>query len=407
MPRPRLEWAAVLLGLGVNACASHPPHTAPLPTSAPLAARLAGAQHVLDSAITAGAAPGAVLAVSIKGERFVYATGWLGVGDATRPSASTLYDMASLTKVIVLTTLAMEAVEEGKLDLDAPVVNYLPDFARGTGDKTHVTVRDLLLHDSGLPAHRPLWRESFVRKGAILRTITSDLVTPPGTEMVYSDLGAITLTTILEQLYGRRIDKLFAARVTRPLGLQRMRYLPPRSWRSEIAPTENDPWRGRILRGEVHDENAGRLDGVSGHAGLFASAEDLLRFGEWALAGALGRTIPDVPAPPREFATWTVTQDHPRGSSRGLGWDTPSGVSSAGSIMSSRSFGHTGFTGTSIWVDPTREVVIVLLTNRVNPTRNTPKFGLIRPVVADAVMSALFPGAAPREPSRAPHRSPN
>ncbi|MEP6591502.1 MAG: serine hydrolase domain-containing protein [Gemmatimonadota bacterium] len=399
----------LLLSLAtLGACGGHPPTVVPLPRSDALAAQLAPAARVLDSAIAAGAAPGAVLAVSLRGERFVYGTGRLGIDDATRPTGTTLYDMASLTKVIVLTTLAMEAVEEGKLDLDRTVVSYLPDFARGTGDKQRVTVRDLLLHDSGLPAHRPLWKETFVRKGAILRTITSDLVTPPGLHMVYSDLGAITLTTILESLYGKRVDALFAERVSGPLGLRRMRYLPPKGWRSEIAPTENDPWRGRILRGEVHDENAGRLDGVSGHAGLFADAEDLLRFGEWALAGSLGRMAPGTTVtPPKEFASWTVTQDTPKGSSRGLGWDTPSGLSSAGTIMSTRSFGHTGFTGTSIWVDPTREVVIVLLTNRVNPTRDTPKFGLIRPTVADAVMRALFPDAPPREPARAARRSPN
>lgn len=402
----RAPFCLIVSGL-VGACTSHPPRTTPMPSSTSLVARLTPVQRVLDSAIAAGAAPGAVLAVSVKGERFVYATGKLGVDDATKPSGSTLYDMASLTKVIVLTTLAMDAVSEGKLDLDAPVVQYLPEFGRGAGDKVHVTVRDLLLHDSGLPAHRPLWKESFVRKGAILRTVTSDLNTPPGTEMVYSDLGAITLTTILEKLYSTRVDKLFASKVSGPLGLQRMRYLPPKGWWSEIAPTENDPWRGRILRGEVHDENAGRLGGVSGHAGLFASAEDLLRFGEWALAGSLGRTLPGTVAPPREFAAWTIRQDHPKGSSRGLGWDTPSGVSSAGSIMSARSFGHTGFTGTSIWVDPTREVIIVLLTNRVNPTRNTPKFGLIRPAVADAVMRTLFPGEPPREPAQPPRRSSN
>ena len=216
--------------------------------------------------------------------------------------------------------------------------------------------------------------------------------------MVYSDLGDFTLTTIIEKLYGKRLDKLFAERVTGPLRLERMRYLPPSSWRSEIAPTENDPWRGRVLRGEVHDENAARLDGVSGHAGLFSDAEDLLKFGEWALAGALSRDYGGFEGPqaPTEFATWTIRQNHPAGSSRAIGWDTPSGVSSAGSFMSARSFGHTGFTGTSIWVDPEREIVIVLLTNRVNPTRTTPKFGLIRAVTADAVMRAVFPDATPR-----------
>ena len=401
------SFAGAALTLALAACASSPPRALPLPISAPLAARLAPAQRVLDSAIAAGAAPGAVLAVSVKGERYVSGTGALGIGDEIRPSGSTLYDMASLTKVIVLTTLAMDAVEEGRLDLDAPVVSYLPDFARGSGEKSRVTVRDLLLHDSGLPAHRRLWKETFVREGAILRTITSDLDAPPGTRMVYSDLGAITLTTILEKLYGARVDRIFATKVSGPLGLQRMRYLPPKGWRSEIAPTENDPWRGHLLRGEVHDENAARLAGVSGHAGLFASAEDLLRFGEWALAGALGRSTPGARQPPRAFRTWTLTQDHPTGSSRGLGWDTPSGVSSAGTIMSARSFGHTGFTGTSVWIDPTRVVVIVLLTNRVHPTRDTPKFGLIRPTVADAVMRALFPGEPAREPDALPHRSPD
>jgi CubicO group peptidase (beta-lactamase class C family) len=351
---------------------------------------------VLDSAIAAGATPGAVLAVSIKGQRFIYGSGRLGIHDAGRPGGQTLYDMASLTKVIALTTLSMMAVEERKLDLDAPVVKYLPDFARGTGPKAAVTVRDLLLHDSGLPPGRALWHETFVRRGAVLRTITTDLDTVPGARMVYSDLGAITLMAILEKQYGTRIDKLFAERVVKPLGFRRMRYLPPKGWLGEIAPTENDPWRKRELRGEVHDENAAWMDGVSGHAGLFSDAEDLLRFGEWALAGALGRTVAGTLQPPKEFATWTVRQDHPAGSSRALGWDTPSGISSAGTIMSSRSFGHTGYTGTSIWVDPEREIVIVLLTNRVNPTRNTPKFGLIRAVVADAVMRALFPGVPPR-----------
>jgi CubicO group peptidase (beta-lactamase class C family) len=386
--------AALLL---LTACAGGPPEISPLPVSPSLATRLAPAVVVLDSAIAAGAAPGAVLAVSIRGERFVYGTGRLGLTDSTRPDGSTLYDMASLTKVIALTTLAMMAVEEGRLDLDAPVVRYLPDFARGAGDKTAVRIRDLLLHDSGLPAGRPLWRESLVRQGGILRSITTDLAAPPGTRMVYSDLGAITLTAVLESLYHARIDRLFAKRIAEPMGLTRMRYLPPTSWRRAIAPTERDPWRGRMLRGEVHDENTAHLDGVSGHAGLFGSAEDLLRFGEWTLAGTLGRSVTDGPAVPHAFASWTRRQDQPVGSSRALGWDTPSGVSSAGTLMGPRSYGHTGFTGTSLWVDPEREIVIVLLTNRVHPTRNTPAFGLIRATVADAVMRAAFPGTPPRD----------
>lgn len=390
------------------ACAGGPPPSVPQPRSASLAARLAPAVHVLDSAIAAGAAPGAVLAVSVRGERFTHGTGRMALDNPTTPDAATVYDLASLTKVIALTTLAMQAVERGDLDLDAPVVHYLPDFARGEGPKSEVSVRDLLLHDSGLPPHRRLWEETIVRAGGLLRARTSDLDRPPGERMVYSDLGAITLATILERLSGSRFDRLFAREVAQPLGLTRTRFLPPRSWRSVIPPTEFDPWRRRVLHGEVHDENAGRLDGVSGHAGLFASAEDLLHFGEWALAGALGRRVDGPLQPPGLFPTWTQRQDHPAGSSRAIGWDTPSGRSTAGTIMSAQSFGHTGYTGTSIWIDPTREIVIILLTNRVHPTRVTPQFTPLRGIVADAVMLATFPNATPRDtiPSGALTRAP-
>jgi len=383
-----------------SACA-HPtlPHTAPIPVSAALSMQLAPASRTLDSAIAAGAAPGAVLAVSVAGQHFEHAIGQLAVDDPRPPDGRTLYDMASLTKVVALTTLAMMAVDEQKIALDSPVVHYLPDFARGNGEKARVRVRDLLLHDSGLPPDPipPLWQHPGSRHDALTEALGANLDTVPGARMVYSDLGAITLATILERQYGKRIDVLFAERVARPLDFTRMRYLPPREWREEIASTEIEDVPGRphtALRGDVHDENAWRLEGASGHAGLFSDADDLLRFGEWVLAGSLGRSVPGALQPPSELATWTVRQNEPAGSSRALGWDTPSENSSAGSYTSARSFGHTGYTGTSIWIDPTREIVIVLLTNRVNPTRDTPKFGMVRAVVADAVMRALFPDAA-------------
>ena len=381
---------------------SRPPHTDPIPLSAALAMRLEPAARALDSAIAAGAAPGAVLAVSVRGERFVHSVGQLAVDDTRPPDGRTMYDMASLTKVVALTTLTMMAVDDGRLEIDSPVVRYLPDFARGNGAKTQVTVRDLLLHDAGLPPDPipPLWKGSHNRDAAIRNALTQNLDNAPGAKFVYSDLSAITLATILEKLYHKRLDHLFADRVAKPLGLTRMRFVPPKGWRDEIAPTEIEavPFHTNTeLRGEVHDENAWWLGGVSGHAGLFSDAEDALLFGEWALAGSLGRKVGRALQPPPEFVSWTLKQDHPLGSSRALGWDTPSSPSSAGTIMSARSFGHTGFTGTSIWIDPTREIVIVLLTNRVNPTRNTPKFGQIRGVVADAVMRAVFPDAAPRD----------
>lgn len=382
-----------------SACAHRElPHTVPIPVSAALSLQLAPASRTLDSAIVAGAAPGAVLAVSVAGLHFEHAIGQLAVDDPRPPDGRTLYDMASLTKVVALTTLAMMAVDEQKIALDSPVVHYLPAFARGNGAKARVRVRDLLLHDSGLPPDPvpPLWKHPGSRRHALTEALGANLDTVPGARMVYSDLGAITLATILERQFGKRIDALFAERVARPLGFTRMRYLPPREWREEIASTEIEDVPGRphtALRGDVHDENAWRLEGVSGHAGLFSDADDLLRFGEWVLAGSLGRSVPEALQPPSELTTWTVRQNEPEGSSRALGWDTPSENSSAGSYISARSFGHTGYTGTSIWIDPTREIVIVLLTNRVNPTRDTPKFGMVRAVVADAVMRALFPDA--------------
>ncbi len=399
-------YAFAMFGLSLSACI-HVPVTPPLPTSATLTTRLQPAARVLDSAIAGGAAPGAVLAVSWQGQHFVYGTGHLGVGDPARPDGRTLYDLASLTKVVALTTLAMMAVNDHLIALDSPVVHYLPEFAKGRGDKTHVTIRDLLLHDSGLPPDPipPLWKKSGTRDAAIRQALHADLQSPPGTKYVYSDVGAITLMAVLEKVYHKRIDHLFRDMIAKPMGWTRIGYLPDKRWWPETAPTEIErvPDRGdKAVRGQVHDENAWRMHGVSGHAGLFSDAEDLLRFGEWAMAGAEGKHIDAPIQPPAEFGTWTLRQNMPPGSSRAIGWDTPSGdASTAGQFMSNRSFGHTGFTGTSIWIDPEHDVVIVLLTNRVNPTRDTPRFGHIRGVVADAVMRSLFPGVLPRpaEPS--------
>lgn len=377
------------------------PPSEPIPLDAALSMQLEPAARTLDSAIAAGAAPGAVLAVSLGGRHFEHSIGQLAVDDRRPPDGRTIYDVASLTKVIALTTLAMIAVHEHRIELDTPVVRYLQAFTRGSGEKSRVLVRDLLLHDSGLPPDPvpPLWKHPGSRRAAIDEALAANLDTVPGVRMLYSDLSAITLGAIIEQQYHERLDALFAERVARPLGFTRMRYLPPREWRSEIASTEIEAVPGRpttALRGEVHDENAWRLEGVSGHAGLFSDADDLLRFGEWVLAGAVGRSYPGSLQPPLELATWTQRQNQPEGSSRALGWDTPSENSSAGHFMSAQSFGHTGYTGTSIWVDPSRDLVIVLMTNRVNPTRDTPKFGMLRAVIADAVMLSLFPDSRSR-----------
>jgi CubicO group peptidase (beta-lactamase class C family) len=212
--------------------------------------------------------------------------------------------------------------------------------------------------------------------------------------MVYSDLGAMVLTQALEAAYGIALDSLLATRVFGPLQMTSTRFLPPTSWLPRIAPTERDPWRGRILRGEVHDENAGRLGGVSGHAGLFSNAEDLLRFGDWILDGLTDRRTDGqanhaILVPRRVVRQFVVRQNLPPGSSRALGWDTPSENSSAGTLFSPLSFGHTGFTGTSIWMDPTRDLVLVLLTNRVHPTRENSRHVALRRAAADMTVGIV------------------
>ncbi|HEX7025479.1 MAG TPA: serine hydrolase domain-containing protein [Gemmatimonadales bacterium] len=348
---------------------------APLPAADPMA-------RLLDSAVTAGAAPGGVLAVSLRGVRWIYGTGRLALDDPTRPDGHSIYDLASLTKVVATTTLTLMAVEEGRLDLDQPVERYVPGF-RGPG-KDRVTVRNLLTHSSGLRADRPLWRESPDADSALRLVDATPLDTAPGARMVYSDLGAIVLGQVVERVLGGRLDRLAQRRIFGPLRMTDTRFTPPHSWIARIAATENDTvWRKRIVRGEVHDEKSAWLHGVAGHAGLFGSATDLLTFGEWLLGSVTGAS-----AEAKEFVR---RQDVVPGSSRARGWDTPSPGRSAGTLLGPARFGHTGFTGTSIWIDPTRQLVIVLLTNRVNPTRNNARIGPLRIAVAEAAVRLLEP----------------
>jgi CubicO group peptidase (beta-lactamase class C family) len=394
-PPIRTAWKAAGLLLLGSACTSQTPaqiKPSVDPGRIPSARTpFIAATRFLDSSIAAGAAPGAVLGVSHKGQWFIHGTGRLGLNDPTRPDSTTVYDLASLTKVIGLTTAMMLAVDSGLIDLDAPIQHYVPAFTGA--NKEQVTVRHLLVHASGLTAWRPLYRETATRAEALALADTTPLDTLPGTRYTYSDLGAIVLTQAVEAVFHRRLDSLLADRVFRPLAMSSTRYLPPASWLSRIAPTENDPWRGRVIRGEVHDENSVRLEGVSGHAGLFSSAPDLLRFGAWLLSGMQPN---DEATHSGKLAIRAETvrafvqrQDLPPGSSRALGWDTPSDGSSAGTRLDATSVGHTGFTGTSIWIDPTRDLVIVLLTNRVHPTRENNRIGAVRRGVADRVVEGL------------------
>lgn len=404
----------VVVAALLAACHSRVP--APISPPAPVAA---AAQLGFDSSrLTAVAAyvasqvdsafPGAVIAVGRHGRlALLAAAGHYGKDDPRPVDPQTIYDLASLTKVIGLTTACMILVNEGRLDLDAPVQAYVPEF-RGP-DKDRVTIRHLLTHSSGLPAWRPLFREARDRRTALALVDTTPLDTVPGAHFVYSDLGAILLMQVVERITGERIDRYLARRVFQPMGMTSTRYLPPRSWRDRIAPTEIDTaFRRRLIRGEVHDENAGRMGGVSGHAGLFSNAPDLARFAAWLLdtygreqgARSSSLTASDThPAPCSVLCfssdivvQFTHRQGLPPGSTRALGWDTPSdsGYSSAGTKLARTSFGHTGFTGTSIWMDPERDVFVILLTNRVNPTRANTKILQVRAAVADLVADALL-----------------
>ncbi|MBW8769971.1 MAG: serine hydrolase [Gemmatimonadetes bacterium] len=334
-----------------------------------------------------GAAPGAALAVGRYG-RLVYLKG-LGTTDfaegAPPVDAATMYDLASLTKVVATTTAAMILEEEGKLDIARTVQSYLPEF--NAPDKATITVRMLLTHRGGLEAFAPLWKDTRGRADYLAKINARPLANPPGTKMVYSDWDYVLMQDIIERITGTTLDAFVGARVFGPLGMTSTRFLPDTTDAAlmrRIPPTERDSLRGQI-HGTVHDPNAWALGGVSGHAGLFSSARDLAVFVQMLQNGGSYKGTHILTA--ATITRWTAPQD-PH-SSRALGWDTPSDVSSAGRYFSPRSFGHTGFTGTSIWVDPERGVFVILLMNRVNPHGIATRHTQLRRDVADAVQSAI------------------
>jgi CubicO group peptidase (beta-lactamase class C family) len=334
-----------------------------------------------------GAAPGAALAVGRFG-RLVLLKGY-GATDyapgAPAAEPTTLYDLASLTKVIATTTAAMILEEEGKLDLSRTVQSYLPEFS--APDKATITVRMLLTHRGGLEAFAPLWKEFRGRADYLTQINARPLANPPGTKVVYSDWDFVLMGLIVERITGTTLDAFTAARVFAPLGMSSTRFTPDTTNAAlmrRIALTALDTLRGQ-LHGTVHDPNAWALGGVAGHAGLFGTARDLAVFAQMLLNGGTYGGVRIVK--PTTIARWTSVQDV--ASSRALGWDTPSAVSSAGRFFSPRSFGHTGYTGTSIWVDPERGLFVVLLTNRVNSRGEATRHTQLRRDVADAVQSAI------------------
>ncbi|HEY2461260.1 MAG TPA: glycoside hydrolase family 3 N-terminal domain-containing protein [Candidatus Acidoferrum sp.] len=373
-------------------------------------AQLRPAFAVIEKAVADKAFPGATLAVGYRGAVALHAFGKLSY-DAKAPAVNlrTMYDVASLTKVVVTTTLAAKLAEgdfAASLDLDARVERYLPEWAAGPQPewRHRVTVRNLLTHTSGLPAFKEYWRTTAESKGStskeetLRRIFAEPLEYEPGTKEVYSDLGIILLSEIIERLTGRRLEDLAKTYIFSQLGMSETMFRPGKKLWPGIAPTEMDAgYRKRLVQGEVHDENAFAMGGISGHAGLFSTAGDLAAFCQMLLNGG-------TYAHRRILRRATVTQftsvQEIGGGGRTLGWAAPTEGGTSGHYFSARSFGHTGFTGTSIWIDPERQVFVVLLTNRVNPTRENTKIQQVRPALHDAVMGALGFGAAAESPKK-------
>ena len=365
-------------------------------TSIPGDSALQPAWQLLREGVARRSFPGAAAAITLGGEtiairgfgRFTY--------DAAAPEVQpeTIFDLASLTKALAGGAMAMLLYERGLLDLEAPVASIVPDFGV-EGKRAEVTLRHLLAHTSGLPAYEKLFaRFSHIcqnpadvghpRAELVASACTVPLTASPGERVEYSDIGFIVLGEAMERLAGERIDVFCAREVFGPLGMSRTGYRPPAELRKEIPPTEEDrSFRQRVIQGEVQDENASVMGGVSAHAGLFAPAADVARFAECMLRGGYPVFRPET------VRLFTSPQPVRSGYARGLAWDRVSRPSQSGRHFSPTAFGHLGYTGTSLWIDPQRALSVTLLTNRTWPERQSQVIKQVRPAFHDAVIEAL------------------
>jgi CubicO group peptidase (beta-lactamase class C family) len=350
-----------------------------------VAPSFAAARRVLERAVADGAFPAAVAEVGTPYQPiWTEACGRLTFAPAAPPARrDTVFDLASLTKVLATAPLTMRLVERGGIGLDDPVSRHLARWQDAAGAPP-VTIRDLLAHCGGLPAHAPLFRGHAGRASFEPAICALPLEYVPRSTSVYSDLGFMLIGFVLENV--APLPTQFDTLMRQMGGLQDLQFHPPSAWRRRTAPTREDAWRGRLLTGEVDDDNAWALGGAAGHAGLFGTAASVGEVARHLLQILAGRSG----AFRRETLLAFVTRrtDVP-GSSRALAWDTMLTTSSCGTRMSSRAFGHTGFTGTSLWLDPEAEVYVVLLTNRVHPTPANEAILAVRPAFHDAVMADL------------------
>jgi CubicO group peptidase (beta-lactamase class C family) len=348
--------------------------------------RFARAFAILQQAVAERAFPGCAVSVLHRGKlvalkglgRFTYEA------DSPAAEADTIFDLASVSKVVATTPMAMLLYERGQLDLEAPVTSLLPEFASDDPRRDEVTVRMLLAHSSGLPAYERLFERARTREELIRAALAIPLTADPGTRAEYSDIGFIILGKLLARLADEPLDRFCQREVFGPLGMARTGFRPPAAWRAQIPPTVDDrTFRRRVVQGEVHDENASVMGGVAGHAGVFAPAADVALFAHAMLNG--GRPI----LRPETLALFTHRQGQPPSTSRALGWDTPSHPSQSGRHLSPTAFGHLGYTGTSLWIDPELQLAITLLTNRTWPGHSNQAIKQVRPKFHDAVVEAL------------------
>ena len=353
-------------------------------TSTPKAdVQLGAVDSIINQSIAEGNIPGAVLLVGHNG-KVIYrkAYGYRALEPKREPmTVDTIFDMASLTKVIATTTAVMQLVEQGKIRLNDPVAKYLPDFAQN--GKEDITIRQLLTHYSGLAPDIDLTPAFDSKESAYRLAYAETPAQAPGSGFVYSDTNFIVLAAVVEKVSGETLDEYVQRHIFGPLKMTHTRFNPPAAWRAKIAPTEYDEHE-HMLRGVVHDPRARRMGGVAGHAGLFSSADDLAKFAQVLLDGGDGILSAVT------VAKMTQPETPPSASVlRGFGWDIDSPFSSnRGDLLPIGSYGHTGFTGTSIWIDPTTQTYIILLTNAVHPRGKGNAIGL-RVKVATEVAAAL------------------
>jgi CubicO group peptidase (beta-lactamase class C family) len=364
-------------------------HSSPLQPQADYGGQdvtFARAFSILHQAIAEHAFPGCAVSILHRGKlvalkglgRFTYES------DSPAVEADTIFDLASVSKVVATTPMAMLLYERGQLDLEAPVTSLLPEFAGDDPRRDEITMRMLLAHSSGLPAYERLFERVRTREELLRAALTMPLTADPGARAEYSDIGFIILGELLARLADEPLDRFCQREVFGPLGMARTGYCPPAAWRPLIPPTVADQTlRHRVVQGEVHDENASVMGGVAGHAGVFAPAADVALFAHTLMNG--GRPI----LRPETVALFTRRQPAPPAASRALGWDTPSQPSQSGRYLSPTAFGHLGYTGTSLWIDPELQLGITLLTNRTWPDHSNQAIKQVRPKFHNLVVEAL------------------